>query len=96
VRVAQLYDILVRPVFSEKASLISGDGKYVFEILKSANKKQVAAAIEQAFSVKVAKVNMVNIPPKRKIFKQVKGVRSGFKKAIVTLRSGFTLDLMAS
>jgi large subunit ribosomal protein L23 len=96
VRVDQLYDILLTPVFSEKATTGAELRKYVFKILESANKKQVSLAVEKIFNVKVSKVNIVNIPAKKKVFKQRKGVRSGFKKAIVTLKTGHSLDLMVS
>ena len=95
-RVDQLYDVLLSPVFSEKATSGAELRKYVFKILDSANKHQVSMAVEKIFNVKVSKVNIINLPAKKKIFKQRKGVRSGFKKAVVTLEPGHSLDLMVS
>jgi len=95
-RIDQLYNVLINPIFSEKATAGVELRKYVFKVLDYANKGQVSMAIEKIFDVKVAKVNMIRIPEKKKIFKQIKGTRSGFKKAIVTLQIGYNLDLMVS
>jgi len=96
VRIDQLYDVLLTPVFSEKATAGAELRKYVFKIVENANKGQVSMAVEKIFNVKVSKVNIINIPAKKKVFKQMKGVRSGFKKAVVTLEPGHSLDLMVS
>lgn len=95
-RIDQLYDILINPIFSEKATVGAELRKYAFKVLDQANKAQISMAIEKIFDVKVAKVNIVKVPAKKKVFKQVKGIKSGFKKAIVTLKEGCSLDLMAS
>ena len=95
-RIDQLYDVLINPIFSEKATVGAELRKYVFKVLEHANKAQISMAVEKIFDVKVSKVNIVTMPAKKKIFKQVRGVRSGFKKAIVTLKEGYSLDLMAS
>lgn len=95
-RVDQLYNVLMTPVFSEKATDLASIRKYVFKVKKDVYKGQVAMAVEKIFSVKVDKINIINIHPKKKNFKQRKGVRSGFKKAIVTLKEGYSLDLIAS
>ena len=94
-RADQLYNILLTPIFSEKSTAGFDSGKYTFKVAKFSKKSQIATAIEKVFDVKVAKINVINTPSKEKLFKRVKGVRSGFKKAIVTLQPGFSMDLMS-
>jgi large subunit ribosomal protein L23 len=94
-RADQLYNILLTPIFSEKSTAGFDSGKYTFKVAKFSKKGQIATAIEKVFDVKVAKINIINTPSKEKLFKRVKGVRSGFKKAIVTLQPGFSMDLMS-
>jgi large subunit ribosomal protein L23 len=88
-------DILVVPIFTEKATFLNGLGKYTFKVTKSASKQQVKEAVERVFSTKVVAVNISNTKGKAKVFKGIKGARSGFKKAIVTLEKGKTLDFSA-
>ncbi|MDJ1257480.1 MAG: 50S ribosomal protein L23 [Candidatus Midichloria sp.] len=95
-RVDQLYDVLISPIFSEKATLSAESRKYIFKVLEQANKAKISMAIEKIFNVKVEKVNIIKVPAKKRVFKQIKGVKSGFKKAVVTLQTGYSLDLMAS
>lgn len=95
-RLDQLYDILISPVLSEKATTAADQfNKHIFKVHDAANKKQVATAVERIFGVKVAKVNIVMRPAKKRIFKGRKGLRSGCKKAIVTLLPGETLNVMS-
>lgn len=94
-RVDQLYDVLFSQILSEKATEGSDAGKYVFKVSRVASKAQIAMAVQKAFDVNVMKVNIINIPGKKKMFKQIKGFRSGFKKAVVTLQKGQVLDLMS-
>ena len=58
------YDIIIRPVITEKSMEAVADKKYVFEVAKSANKVEIRKAIEQIFGVKVASVNTINVPGK--------------------------------
>ncbi|WHQ47183.1 MAG: 50S ribosomal protein L23 [Candidatus Midichloria sp.] len=95
-RIDQLYDVLISPIFSEKATLGAESKKYIFKVLEQANKTKISIAVEKIFNVKVAKVNIIKVPAKKRIFKQIKGVESGFKKAVVTLQAGYSLDLMTS
>jgi large subunit ribosomal protein L23 len=88
-------DVLVVPIFTEKATFLNGLGKYTFKVLKSATKLQVKEAVERVFSTKVVSVNISNAKGKTKVFKGTKGTRSAFKKAIVTLEKGKTLDFSA-
>ncbi|CAG7590109.1 MAG: 50S ribosomal protein L23 [Candidatus Midichloria sp.] len=95
-RIDQLYDVLISPIFSEKATLGAESRKYIFKVLEQSNKAKISMAVEKIFNVKVEKVNIIKVPAKKRVFKQIKGVKPGFKKAVVTLQTGYSLDLMAS
>lgn len=87
-------DILVlRPVITEKSSSFGEQGKYVFEVLKKANKPDVKKAIEKIYSVKVDSVRMINLHGKTRMIGRFKGKKSGIRKAIVTLSKGQKIDL---
>lgn len=86
------YDLIRRPVVTEKSTLLGDVGKYVFEVSARADKSSIKVAVEAIFDVKVKKVNIVNLLGKRKVFKGVRGCRSDLKKAIVTVESGSVID----
>lgn len=90
---ANMYDTLVRPVITEKSMLSSEAGKVVFRVPLDATKDQVKAAVESIFNVKVTKVNTIRQAGKVKRFKGKLGVRSDFKKALVTLAEGQNIDV---
>jgi large subunit ribosomal protein L23 len=84
-----IYDVIRRPVVTEKSSLQAEAGQYVFEVASNANKIQIREAIEVLFEVKVAKVNTMVMPAKRGVRGRNEYVRSRqWKKAIVTLSEG--------
>ena len=87
-----IFDVIVAPIYSEKATMQSELSKYSFKIAKNATKLSVKLAIEELFSVKVMAVNILNSKSKKKVFKGVLGKRSGFKKAIVTLEKGKVIE----
>ena len=88
-----LYDSIVGPVITEKSTNLSSLNKIVFKVIDSANKKTLKKNIEKIFKVNVVKVNIVNLKSKIK-FKQGKlSTKSGYKKAIVTLKKGQSIDL---
>jgi large subunit ribosomal protein L23 len=91
----RLYDVIVRPVVTEKSTLAAEQGKVVFKISPTATKTQVKAAVEQLFNVKVTKVNTVLTKGKTKRFRGQTGRRSDQRKAIVTLAEGQTIDIAA-
>jgi large subunit ribosomal protein L23 len=91
----RLLDVLLTPHTTEKATYLSGMNKYVFKVANDATSPEVKQAVEQIFSTKVLKVNMINVEGKKKVFKGRKGKRSDFKKAIVTLEKGKTIDISA-
>lgn len=90
-------EILVRPILTEKSSILSNLNKYVFEVSMDTNKIEVKKAIEQYYGVEVDKVNTLVVKPRQKNFRTKKMSRTGFtksyKKAVVTLKSG-TIDFL--
>ncbi|MBQ2010083.1 MAG: 50S ribosomal protein L23 [Selenomonadaceae bacterium] len=85
-------DIIIRPLITEKSTTLMAEGKYVFEVAKSANKIEIAKAISQIFKVKVASVNTINVEGKVKRMGRSVGKRSDYKKAIVKLAAGETIE----
>ncbi len=81
------YDIIIRPIVTEASMMMAADKKYVFEVLRTATKSEIASAVEELFKVDVASVNVINVKKKPKRL----GVHSGYtrtwKKAIVTLKA---------
>jgi len=90
------WNTIVRPVVSEKSTVLGEEGKYIFEVAPEANKTQIKAAVEQAFANKksqVTAVNIVHVPGKVRRRGRSVGKTRSWKKAIVTLRAGQRLDL---
>ena len=85
-------DIIIRPLITEKSTTLMAEGKYVFEVAKAANKIEIAKAISLIFNVKVASVNTVNVEGKVKRMGRSIGKRSDYKKAIVKLAAGETIE----
>ncbi|MQC82389.1 MAG: 50S ribosomal protein L23 [Chloroflexi bacterium] len=88
------YEVLRRPVVTEKSTMLSAQGKYVFEVMPAANKHQIKAAVEKAFDVKVLAVNTSNERGRRP--RSRNGRRDGnpptYKKAIVTVAPGDQIE----
>lgn len=82
-----IYDVIIAPVITEKSMSMSADKRYVFKVMKNATKPEIAEAVEKMFKVQVADVNtlMTKKQPRRYGFHE--GYRSGWKKAIVTLKA---------
>ncbi len=87
------YDIVRRPIITEKATLVSEAGGVVFEVRKDASKPQIKAAVEDIFGVKVKAVNTVLAKGKTKKFRGRPGERRDVKKAYVTLEEGNAIDV---
>ena len=85
-------DILIRPRITERTTELMAEGKYVFIVDKRANKIQIADAVEEIFKVKVEKVNTVNVKGKTKRMGKTQGKRADYKKAIVKLAPGETIE----
>ena len=87
-----LYNIIKFPVVTEKSTKISENNQFVFKVDIDTSKDEVKKAIEKLFKVKVKSVNTINVKGKKKVFKGTKGKRSDYKKAVITLIKGETLD----
>ena len=87
------YDVIVKPVITEKATMASEAGAVVFQVARDATKPQIKDAVEAVFGVKVKAVNTTITKGKAKKFRGRPGVRSDVKKAYVTLEEGNTIDV---
>lgn len=87
-------DIIIAPVVTEKSAAMAENGRtYTFKVAKSANKTQIAQAIESAFNVQVESVRTLNTKSKAKRVGRYTGKTKNYKKAIVTLRDGNSIEL---
>ncbi len=89
------FDVLRRPVITEKAMKAAEKGQVVFLVDVNATKPQIKKAVEDVFGVKVVAVNTLRQAGKEKVFRGIKGVRCDTKKAIVTLAEGQSIDVTA-
>ncbi len=89
-------DIIIRPIISEKSYDMIGQNRYTFEVAKSANKTQIAQAVSEIFGVTVTGVNTMNVTGKPRRLRYAKGKTRDWKKAVVTLKSGDTIDIFPS
>ena len=88
-----LYDKILSPLVTEKSTNLSEQNKIVFRVPTNANKKNLKTNIEKIFKVNVTKINMINKKNRIKLTRGRKVKVSGFKKAIVTLKKGQSIDL---
>ncbi|SJM58723.1 50S ribosomal protein L23 [Gulosibacter sp. 10] len=88
-------DVILRPVISEKSYGLIDQGQYTFEVATGSNKAEIKYAIEQIFSVDVARVNIINRQGKTRRTRFGTGKRKNTKRAIVTLKSG-TIDIFTN
>ncbi len=87
------YEVLRRPIITEKSSLQSQYlNRYTFEVDVRANKLQIKDAVEQAFNVEVVSVNVIRVSGKRRRWGRLVGQTKDWKKAVVTLRPGQTIQ----
>ncbi|MBN2247709.1 MAG: 50S ribosomal protein L23 [Coriobacteriia bacterium] len=91
----QAHDVIIRPIVSEKSYDLMEQNRYTFEVAKTAKKEQIAAAVSEVFGVTVTKVNTMNVSGKPRRLRYNKGLSRSWKKAIVTLKDGDTIDLFA-
>ena len=87
------HEILVRPIITEKNTMLNDKGKYTFEVLQDANKIEIKRAVEEVFNVKVTTVNTIKVPGKLRRFGQKSGMTRVWKKAVVTLAPGERIEL---
>ena len=88
-----LYDKIISPLLTEKSTTLSDQNKIVFKVPNKANKKNLKKNIEKIFKVNVMKVNIINKQNRTKLTRGRKVKVSGFKKAIITLKKGQSIDL---
>ena len=88
-----LYDKILTPIVTEKSTNLSEHNKIVFKVPNGANKKNLKSNIEKIFKVNVTKVNIINKQSRVKITRGRKVKVSGYKKAIITLKKGQSIDL---
>ncbi len=87
-----LYEVLRRPVITEKNTALQAQGKYAFEVAGEANKHQIKQAVEKAFKVKVSAVNVMTVPGKTRRVGGRQVLTRSWKKAIVTLQLGDKIE----
>jgi large subunit ribosomal protein L23 len=85
--------VLVEPIVTEAATVLIEQNKYIFKVSSTATKLQIKMAIEKIYKVKVEKVNTVSIPKKFRSRGRIPGWKSGYRKAIVTLKEGNKIDV---
>ena len=83
-----LYEVLRRPLITEKNTGLQAQGKYAFEVARESNKHQIKQAVEKAFNVRVTTVNVLRVPGKKRRMGRREVLTPSWKKAIVTLQSG--------
>ena len=88
-----LYEVLRRPLITEKNTMLQAQGKYAFEIAREANKPQIKQAVEKAFKVKVLAVNVMTVPSKTRRVGRRQVLTQSWEKAIVTLKPGDKIEL---
>ena len=88
-----VYNVIIRPVVSERTFDQMGENKYTFEVAPQAPKEEIAQAVEKTFDVKVTKVTTAWVKPKTKRVRYVAGKTRRWKKAIVTLAEGDSIEI---
>ena len=86
-------DSIRQPIITEKATILSEQNKTVFKVHAGANKKSIKKNIEKIFKVNVVKINIMNTKTKKKIKQGKLSKKPGYKKAIITLKKGQSIDL---
>lgn len=91
------HDIILRPIITEKNTMLMEQGKYTFEVAQTANKPMIKQAVQELFNVRVTDVNTLNVKGKMKTRRTRTGLQIGYKrnwkKAVVTLAAGETIDI---
>ena len=89
-------DVIIRPVITEHSYDAMENNVYTFEVAKDSNKVEIAQAVEAIFNVKVVKVNTLNVKPKPKRMRYQAGKTRTWKKAMVTLKDGDTIEIFSA
>lgn len=88
-----VYNVIIRPVVSERSFDLMNQNKYTFEVAKQAPKEEIVDAVEKLFGVRVVKVNTISVKPKTKRVRYQAGKTRSWKKAIVTVAEGDSIEL---
>ena len=91
-----VYNVIIRPVVSERSFDLMGQRKYTFEVAQTAAKEEIAAAVEKLFNVHGIKVNTMSVKPKTKRVRYVAGKTRTWKKAVVTLAEGDSIEIFGN
>ena len=86
------YDVIIRPIITEKSSSLVENLQYTFEVDRRANKSEIKEAVEKIFNVNVVEVRTINVHRKAKRMQRYEGYKAGYKKAIVRLAAGQSID----
>ncbi len=90
------YEVIIRPVVTERSFDLMEQGKYTFEVARTAPKEEIRDAVQKLFNVHVVKVNTVNVKPKNRRVRYVTGKTRQWKKAIVTVAPGETIEIFSN
>lgn len=88
-----VYNVIVRPIVTERSFDLMSDNKYTFEVAPAAPKEEIAAAVEKLFDVSVVKVNTMWVKPKEKRVRYQAGMTRRWKKAVITLVEGDSIEV---
>ena len=88
-----IFDNIKTPIITEKATILSEQNKVSFKVHENATKETIKKNIEKLYKVKIIKVNTVNVKPKNKFVRGKKAIKQGYKKVIITLKKGQSIDL---
>lgn len=87
------YDVIIKPILTEKALLLHEENKITFEVARNSNKIEIRKAVEEIFGVKVEKVNKLTTKPQKRRVGKYQGFKRNWTKAIITLKDGEELSL---
>ncbi len=90
------HEIIIRPIVSERSFSQMEENKYTFEVAKTANKYQIKDAIQELFNVRVTRVNTLTVKPKTKRVRTVAGKTRSWKKAVVTVAEGDSIEVFGN
>jgi large subunit ribosomal protein L23 len=88
------YAVILKPLVTEKSTILAGQNQYAFRVARDANKLQIKEAVELAFSVEVKAVNVMNVRGKSKRYRLGQAYAPDWKKAVVTLKPGHKIELI--
>ena len=90
------YNVIIRPVVSERSFDLMAQNKFTFEVARDAHKREIADAVEKLFDVHVVKVNTISVKPKPKRVRYQMGYTRSWKKAVVTLAEGESIEIFGA